>query len=84
MNIHGVTEKKKDHDGAIVVLFGMGASYLRLPAAQRAPQAPTTSAAGVGGFFLIIFQYGLCILYTILDGLQPYRSVIATPQKIEG
>ena len=36
MNIHGVTGKKKDHDGAIVVLFGMGASYLRLHAAHSA------------------------------------------------
>ena len=51
---------------------------------RTALQAPTTSVAGVGGFFLIIFQYALCILYTILDGLQPCRSVIATPQKIEG
>eukprot|EP00438_Fugacium_kawagutii_P009142 Skav206183 [mRNA] locus=scaffold1844:69603:70524:- [translate_table: standard] len=39
--------------------------------------APTTSAAGVGGFFLLIFQYVLCILYTVGNTASVWLPVLA-------
>lgn len=69
---------------AVVVIVVVGMVYAAIVHAAKiaadnivTEYAPTTSAAGVGGLFLTIFQYFLCIMYTVGNTASTWLPVLA-------